>query len=253
VALYSYVKAPVKIKVVKRKSFRSNRLARHSVLRFIPYGLVVAGIALITNALMPIFVYQLQATNYTQRLIAPIANFNTPPITNTELTALGNEPGEVDYLKPDNWFPAAPVLPLHPSKITHYNITIPKLKIKEAIVEIDGKDLGNSMVQYPGTAVPGQLGNTVIFCHSVLPQFFDPRNYRTICSTLPTLKDGDQVSVYFDGITYLYKVVEMVEVPPNDVTILEQHYDNSYLSLITCVPPGTYLRRLVVQARLIAQ
>jgi sortase A len=109
------------------------------------------------------------------------------------------------------------------------------------------------MVHYLGTALPGQLGNAVIFCHSVLPQFFNPRNYKTICSTLPMLKKGDRVIVNFDGIEYQYRVYEMLEVGPDDVTVLEQHHDNSYLSMITCVPPGTYLRRLIVRAELVGR
>ena len=50
---------------------------------------------------------------------------------------------------------------------------------------------------------------------------------------------------------YRYQVEKMVEVSPEDVSVLEQQYDRERLSLITCVPPGTYLRRLVVRAGLI--
>jgi len=32
--------------------------------------------------------------------------------------------------------------------------------------------------------------------------------------------------------------------------VLEQKNDASYISLITCVPPGTYWKRLVVRAKL---
>jgi sortase A len=104
--------------------------------------------------------------------------------------------------------------------------------------------------EYPGTANPGQPGNTVLFGHSVLPQFFNPKNYLTIFSTLPTLKDGDEILVNFDGVNYRYLVEEMVEVSPEDTSVLEQRYDDSYITLITCVPPGTYLRRLIVRGRL---
>jgi sortase A len=68
---------------------------------------------------------------------------------------------------------------------------------------------------------------------------------------LPTLKKGEPITINFDGIEYRYQVREMLEVSSEDVTVLEQHYDNSYLSLITCVPPGTYLRRLIVRAELV--
>jgi len=49
---------------------------------------------------------------------------------------------------------------------------------------------------------------------------------------------------------YRYQVIGLREVLPDDVSVLQQHYDSEYLSLITCVPPGTYLRRLVIKAKL---
>ena len=116
--------------------------------------------------------------------------------------------------------------------------------------KIGGEDLKESLIHYGGTVLPGEYGNVVIFGHSVLPQFFNPKNYLTIFSTLPTLENGDEVFVNFDGIEYKYKVYEMVEVEPTDVTILEQQYDNFYITLVTCVPPGTYWKRLAVKARL---
>jgi sortase A len=99
--------------------------------------------------------------------------------------------------------------------------------------------------------LPGQYGNAVIFGHSVLPQFFNPKDYKTIFSTLPTLKEKDEIFINFDGIEYRYQVTKMVETLPEDISVLEQQYDGEYLSLITCVPPGTYLKRLVVRARLV--
>ena len=110
----------------------------------------------------------------------------------------------------------------------------------------------NSLIHYPGTAMPGQLGSAVIFGHSVLPQFFNPASYKTIFSTLPTLAESDEILVSFDGVFYRYRVVQLIETSPEDMTVLEQRYNDSYLSLITCVPPGTYLKRLVVKARLIS-
>jgi len=35
------------------------------------------------------------------------------------------------------------------------------------------------------------------------------------------------------------------------ISVLEQKYDASYLTLVTCVPPGTYWKRLVVKAKLV--
>ena len=158
--------------------------------------------------------------------------------------------GENLYLRPAAWFSSAPSLPPQESGITHYNISVPALKIERAVVEIGGQNLDRSMIHYSGTALPGRTGNTVIFCHSVLPQFFNPKNYKAICSTLHTLSLGEEIEIFFDGIRYHYQIVEMFEVEADEISVLGQNFEGEYLSLITCAPPGTYLRRLVVRARL---
>lgn len=203
-------------------------------LKLLPISLVMVGLALLINAALPIFLYQLKSASFQRQIISPAESYF------------------VDYSNPNNWFPTAPKLSSRESKITHYNISVPKLKIERAIVQINGSDLSASLIHYPGTSLPGQYGNAVIFGHSVLPQFFNPKNYNTIFSTIPTLKEGDDILVDFDGILYRYQVVKLTEVLPGDVSVLEQRYDGEYLSLVTCVPPGTYLRRLVVQSRLAA-
>ena len=62
---------------------------------------------------------------------------------------------------------------------------------------------------------------------------------------------GDEVFVDFDNVKYRYLVEEMYEVQPTDLSVLEQRFDGRYLTLITCSPPGTYLRRLIVKARIV--
>jgi sortase A len=206
----------------------------------LPFLLIIIGLSLVGFVAAPILSYQLfVAPRFS--LVKPVPNDqSSSPVVLAEETP--------DYTQPINWFPTAPKLPSRPSRITHYTLSIPKLEIEDAIVEIGGEDLKQTLIQYEGTAFPGQFGNTVIFGHSVLPQFFNPENYLTIFSTLPTLEVGDEVLVDFDGVHYQYLVKEMVEVEPEDISILEQRYDNSCLTLITCVPPGTYLKRLAVYA-----
>lgn len=220
--LYRYVKALPKSR-------------RH--LRLISVGLTGLGLVMLANVGLPLFLYQWQARSLSFKMISPLAETKT---------VLG-----VDSTQVKQWFPKAPAQPAWQSKITDYSLTIPALGIKKAVVKIGGEDLTQSLVHYAGTALPGQYGNAVIFGHSVLPQFFNTKNYKTIFSTLPALREGDEIITDFDGITYRYRVIEMVEVSPQDVSVLEQHYDAEYLSLITCVPPGTFLRRLVVKARLV--
>ena len=91
----------------------------------------------------------------------------------------------------------------------------------------------------------------MIFGHSTLPQFFDQKNYKTIFSTLPKLKVGSDIFVKYDGLEYTYRITKTYEVMPNELWVLRQDYSRKTLKLITCVPPGTTLRRLIIEAELI--
>ena len=52
-------------------------------------------------------------------------------------------------------------------------------------------------------------------------------------------------------MSFVYEVEDYFEVKPEEIDILEQHFDRQTLSLVTCVPPGTYLRRGILRARLV--
>lgn len=157
---------------------------------------------------------------------------------------------QLDYTKPENWFPEAGFPNQNISKITSYSISIPKIRVDSMTVTIGGTDLSKSLIQYPGTANPGELGAPVIFGHSILRQFYNPKSYISIFSTIMTLSPGDEIKIRYDGVAYNYRVIDKIEVKPEDIQILEQKYNGRYLKLVTCVPEGTYLRRGVVIAEL---
>jgi sortase A len=154
-----------------------------------------------------------------------------------------------DLSNPNAWFPTAPQKKVV-TPVNTYTISIPKLKIQNALVTVAGDDLDVSLVHYGGTALPGEYGNTVIFGHSTLVQFYNPKNYKTIFSLLPTLKVGDEIHISYDGILYKYVVYNLTVSEPSDLSALAQRFDDSYLTLVTCVPPGTYWQRLHVFAKL---
>jgi sortase A len=155
-----------------------------------------------------------------------------------------------DFTNANAWFPTSPQKKIV-TPVNTYTLSIPKLRIANAMVTVAGDDLAESLVHYGGTALPGEYGNTVIFGHSTLTQFYNPKDYKTIFSLLPTMKSGDEIDITYDGISYVYKVFDMVVSEPSDLSALEQKFDDSYLTLITCVPPGTYWQRLHVRARLV--
>jgi len=211
-----------------------------STLKFISFTLISIGILLTIAAVMPIIQYEL--------LISPKLEkreFLSPVSQSTKTTL------DRDYTRASNWFDGQSGLSQIDYQVKHYKISIPRLKIKDAVVEVGGENLSKSLIHFGGTALPGKPGNAVIFGHSTVLQLYNPKNYITIFSYLPTLKNDDEVTVNYDGITYLFQVEEMFEVKPDAVQILEQKQDNSYLTLVTCVPPGTYLRRLIVRAKLV--
>ena len=182
-------------------------------------------------------------------------NLSAPPFLVSPLVEETDSASNVASSKPSTWFSDSQYAQRSSANvIKYYTIDIPRLRIDGATVAVGSENLDNSLIQYPGTALPGKIGNNVIFGHSVLPIFFNPKNYKTIFSTLPTMKIGDEIFVDYDGITYRYIVETKFEVKPNQIEVLEQPKDGSYLSLITCVPPGDPRkpRRLVVRARLVS-
>jgi sortase A len=207
---------------------------------------ILVGFILVLSSSFPILSYEIFSPHDLQedKLLSPL-----PDEQKNDFSKL---PRGEDLIKASNWFEGSPpdLAGAAPS-LTYYNLSIPKLKIKNATVEVAGEDLSKNLIQYKGTALPGEKGNTVIFGHSTLPQLFKPDNYLSIFSTLPTIKKGEKILVSYDGITYTYKIEDIFEVKPTQVEILNQKFDDSYISIVTCVPPGTYLKRLVVRGRLV--
>lgn len=241
--LYQYVK-------VKPKN--GFKLARHFSILFI-----AAGCAILLWVSWPIVSFSLFTAPLFAKTISPVPDFKPVNQTGgdivTNVFAQTNKNSDKsnfsDYTNANIWFPTKPQKKIV-APVNSYKLTIPKLKITSALVIIAGDDLNKGLIHYGGTALPGTFGNAVIFGHSTLPQFFNPANYRTIFSTLPTIRIGDEIIVNFDNVTYTYKVYDLAVTEPNDLSILDQKFDDSYVTLVTCVPPGTYLKRLAVRGRL---
>jgi len=237
-ALYVYLKKPV-----SQPSLFSRGIS------FLPLILIILGLTIISWVGYPIISFELfQSPKFTS-LVRPIPDEVIVQAMENEEKVLAAETEKVDYTKASNWFPQKPP-EVTEAQEKQYTLSIPKLGIENILVTIGGEDLNHSLVHYGGTALPGDWGKAVVFGHSVLPAFFNPQNYKTIFSTLPELEKKDQILINYDGIIYTYEVFDLRVVPADDISVLEQKYDSSYLSLVTCVPPGTYWKRLIVMARL---
>jgi sortase A len=235
-----------------KKTAKVPKKLRGPKKKIVSYVFLAIGFFLFLSAVMPILRFQVEYSSKFKQTINPLSN----KFYNNNGSILGNM--STDYTQLSNWFvdegsdiSANGSDILKSGSLTSYKLSIPSLKVNDAVVEVGSMDLKKSLIQYPQTALPGQLGNAVIFGHSVLPQFFNPKSYLTIFSTLYRLKQGDDIVINFDGIEYKYRIEEMYEVVPTDLSVLEQRFDGKYLTLITCSPPGTYLRRLVVKAKIV--
>jgi LPXTG-site transpeptidase (sortase) family protein len=123
----------------------------------------------------------------------------------------------------------------------YFHISVPRLNIVDAIVETDSVNLSpeTSLGHYKGSALPGQVGNAFIYGHSVLPWFYNPKNYRTIFSTLDNLQNGDEFTVNFNNKNLKYKVETKLILDPEKVNPLAE-YKPKYLneSTVTLMEQG---------------
>jgi sortase A len=225
-------------------------------LKTIPTLISALGLAILGAAAYPLVSYQLKdikLLSFNSGLLSPvyyesIANSDQEPLILSGL----------DYTKASSWFPGSTQNDLFASVKENtgdipefYTISIPSLGLTDIQVSLFDEDLTKHLVQYPQTALPGQLGSPVIFGHSTMPQFFDPKKYTTIFSTLPKLKPGSDIFVKYNDQEYTYRVKSTIEVKPSELWVLKQNYNAKTIKVITCVPPGTTLKRLVVEAALI--
>jgi sortase A len=156
-----------------------------------------------------------------------------------------------DFTDVKLWFPNR-VKNYHLPKLAlkEYQLSIPKINIKNVRVVVNGEDLSKYLVHFMAQSAPGEYGNIVIFGHSTLPQLYNPKDYKTIFTYLPSLEKKDHIYLKVNDISYEYEIFDMFVIDPDQVSVLEQHNDASYLTLITCVPPGTFWKRLVIRAKM---
>lgn len=241
---------------------------RTGIFRLLPGVSMTLGSVLLANAFWPILSYFIFVSPQLQRnrLVSPL-----PDVTVVRQTAIAPAQAagpenirpkiirdDLDYTNLSSWFPQSEnqlAQLSEPIEEKEYVISIPAVNIENARVRVGGLNLDENLIQYPGTADPGELGAPVIFGHSTLRQFYNPneknpRRYLSLFSKIMTLKPGDKIFIDYDNIRYTYVVQKKVEVKPEDTYILEQEYAARQLKLVTCVPEGTYLRRGIILAQL---
>lgn len=154
----------------------------------------------------------------------------------------------------DQNFPAfiSTYRPTSPLPYDYFNLSIPKLSLDHQLVEVNSNNFDNNLTQLPGTSLPGEVGNVFITGHSALPLLSKLGLTKAPFALLTKLKVGDQVFVDAAGVKYEYDVINIKVVDPKQTDVIyPPENQGRYLTLMTCVPPGLYLKRLIVLTKLV--
>jgi sortase A len=121
-------------------------------------------------------------------------------------------------------------------------LSIPKIGILDAIVEGVGEaQLEQGPGHYPGTSLPGEVGNVGIAGHRT--------TYAHPFYNLDELAAGDNIYILSTQGLFQYTVIGSQVVPPTDVAVLDSDTGKSTLTLTTCNPRYSASTRLVVTAK----
>lgn len=138
-------------------------------------------------------------------------------------------------------------------------IVIPKIGKNIPLVNVEQHDASNSsewekifmkelekgIIKYPGSANPGEKGNSFIFGHSSNYPWAKG-DFNDVFALLNELDNGDEIIVYFEQKKFVYVVKGKKIVKPGHVSSLGGTTDMKQMTLMTCWPLGTTLNRLLV-------
>jgi LPXTG-site transpeptidase (sortase) family protein len=130
-------------------------------------------------------------------------------------------------------------------------VFIPKIGVQAAI-GWDTKNnevmdaLEKNVVHLMGTSKPGGSGNIFLTGHSS-NYWWKEGEYNSVFALLPQLSEGDEIIITYRGEFHRYKVSGKEEMKKDEV---EDHLEASQekLTIMTCVPVGTNLKRLLIYA-----
>jgi sortase A len=133
-------------------------------------------------------------------------------------------------------------------------IRIPRLGKNFHYVVIEGvsiADLRKGPGHYPGTAMPGEIGNFVVSGHRT--------TYLAPFNRLDQLRDGDRILIDTRADQYAYKVTGKKIVSPGDVSVAspvpehpKANPTKRLITLTTCNPKYSAAQRLIVFGQLVS-
>lgn len=198
------------------------------------------GIFLLIQILMPYLAYKFWEMTAYQQNISLISPSSENQVLGVSIQNINNFPA---FISTNQNFSTRPY--------QEFTLSIPSLKLERVKVVVDTNDFEQNLAHMPGTALPGERGNVFITGHSSLPQLFSSGGFKAIFAHLPEIKRGDEIIVDVEGQRFIYVVEGLKVVDPKEVRVINPPDPGGrYLTLMTCVPPGLYLKRLVVLAQL---
>lgn len=136
-----------------------------------------------------------------------------------------------------------------------FSIVIPKIDANSKIVaNVNAANeseylasLKNGVAHASGTAFPGEGGHIFLFAHST-DYFWNVSTYNAVFFLLYKLEKKDEIDIFYKNQKYVYTVIDSKIVEPDQVEYLTRKSNKEFLTLQTCWPPGTSLKRLLVFA-----
>lgn len=131
-------------------------------------------------------------------------------------------------------------------------IRIPELGDDYHFVVVEGvgvEDLKKGPGHYPGTAMPGKVGNFVLSGHRT--------TYSAPFNRIGELEKGDPIVIETKDSWYVYRMTERDIVQPGEVDVIEAvpgrpnaEPEDSLITLTTCHPKYSAAQRLIVHGEL---
>jgi LPXTG-site transpeptidase (sortase) family protein len=170
-----------------------------------------------------------------------LVSANTLRVTAPPLTATNSVQTKVNY----------------PYSAKENSIEIPSLNLVTPLVIGQStdiptleKDLDKGAVYYPGSVLPGQIGQILVLGHSA-PPGWPHIKHDWVFSDIDKLNIGDMVTLYFNHTQYTYRIVKKDIVPRGqEVGADTLNGKNNILTLVSCWPPGKDYKRIAISAEL---
>ena len=181
--------------------------------------------------------------NATELSSTSLATSSTLPTTTSTSTTTTTVYAGPPTLAPGESLPVPEAIPpedfVEPEVIIG-ELVIPALLLTQTMYRgVTLPTLDKGVGYWPGTAMPGRVGNVVLGGHRVSKQ----KPFRNIDLLVP----GDEIYLTTDEGTFVYAVSGTQIIEPTDTWIINQS-ESATLTLFACHPPHSTKQRIAVYA-----